>query len=459
MTLRSQPDKERLRTTCPALGELWILAGLFCASAAQTQEMVNAESLSAELSGQTEAPAAPPETDLNSRFEAQLAFSDLIELEQFVEAVPVGQRLLELTEQETGPESKSTATILADLAEAERIAGIHDSSETHFLRAIEIIRSADGSYSETVIGPLLGLGSNYQDRGDYLEARVVFEEARTVNRRIFGLLNEGQIDILDLISQTLSSMNLFVEAHEKQLEGLRLMERKYGEDTIEVLPAIYKYARWLGGNGLYQAERGQYVRAISIIRKRLNRESVYMVTPLRETGNSFRRQKLGEGQGLSSLKRALIILEAQENIDALAAAQTLRDIGDWNISFSKVEPFDEEYRRAWNLLADIENGEELRRAWFDDPDYVFFVSPSRRGVSSFQKPDTEPGHVLVTFDVDERGRANNVSVLEAIPPGLKKETVVTSIRRSRFRPRFVDGEAVPATGLARRFVYFYKLDE
>ena len=184
-----------------------------------------------------------------------------------------------------------------------------------------------------------------------------------------------------------------------------------------------------------------------------------MVTPLRETGNSFRRQKLGEGQGLSSLKKALMILEAQENIDALATAQTLRDIGDWNIAFSKVGPFDEEYRRAWNLLANIENGEELRRAWFYDPNYVLFVSPSRRGVSNFQEPDTEPGHVLVTFDVDERGRANNVSVLEAIPSGLKNETVVTSIRRSRFRPRFVDGETVPATGLARRFVYFYKLDE
>jgi len=459
MTLRSQPDKERLWATCPALEGLWILVGLSCISAAQTQEMVTAEGLSAELSGQAEAPATTLEDDLNSRFETQLAFNGLIELEQFIEAIPVGQRLLELTEQETGPESKDTATILANLAEAERVAGIHDSSETHFLRAIEIIRSANGTYSEAVIGPLLGLGSNYHDRGDYLEARVVFEEARTVNRRIFGLLNEGQIDILDLISQTLSSMNLFVEAHETQLEGLRLMERKQGEDTIEVLPAIYKYAQWLGRNGLYQAERGQYSRAMSIIRKKLSRESVYMVTPLRETGNSFRRQKLGEGQGLNSLKKALMILEAQDNTDALATAQTLRDIGDWNVAFSKVGPFDVEYRRAWNLLANTENSEELRKAWFYDPDYVLFVSPSRRGVSTFQEPDMEPGHVLVTFDINELGRANNVNVLEAIPLKLKNETVVSSIRRSRFRPRFVDGEAVPATGLARRFVYFYKPDE
>ena len=122
-------------------------------------------------------------------------------------------------------------------------------------------------------------------------------------------------------------------------------------------------------------------------------------------------------------------------------------------------PFDVEYRRAWNLLADIENSEELRKAWFYDPDYVLFVSPSRRGVSTFQEPDMEPGHVLVTFDVNELGRANNVTVLEAIPLELKNETVVASIRRSRFRPRFVDGEAVPATGLARRFVYFYKPEE
>ena len=459
MTPHSQPNRGRLSTTLSLLGGLWVTAGLFWITPSDAQETVEIARSPAETFNPTQAPLIISAADINSRFEAELKFSDLIESEQYPEAIGVGQRLLELTEQETSPESKDTAMVLARLADIQRQVGIHDASENDFLRAIEILRSTDGLYSEVVIGPLLGLGSNYHDGGKYLEAMAVFNEARTANRRVFGLLNDGQIDILDRMTRTFSSMNLSAEAHQKQVEALRLMERKYGDDTTEVLPAIYKYARWLRSNGLYGKERSLYARAMAIIREQLSRESVYMVTPLRETGNSFRTQKLGEGQGLSSLKRAQTILESQEEVDVLAIAQTLRDLGDWYVAFSKMGPTGAEYRRAWQFLGDLENGEELRREWFDEPDYVLFVSPSRRGVSLFQQPGMEPGHVLVTFDIDEFGRTDNVAVLESIPPGLKTDSVITSIKRSRFRPRFVNGEIVPVKGLARRFVYFYKLEQ
>lgn len=441
---------------CRGLG---VAAVLGCVAVGHAQEDAEPAAPPEKAAGASSLPEGISEGDVNTRFEARLTFANLVDAERYDDAMDVGERLLALTEQQTGPQSRNTAIVLTGLAEVQRRAGFHGPSEENFLRSIEILRSTDGVYSEAIIDPLVGLGSNYHDNGDYLEALTVFNEAHAVNRRVFGLLNEEQIDIMDRMTITLSSMNRFAEADQQQVAALQLMERKHGIDTPEILPAIYKYAAWLRSSGLFQLERNYYARAMNIIRKDFGRESTEMVKPLREIGNSFRTQKLGEGQGISSLKRALELLQAREDPDPLAMAETLRDLGDWYVAFSKVGPTGQEYRTAWRLLEEVENGEELQREWFGEPDYVLYESPSPRGVSSVQEPGMVPGHVLVVFDVDEFGRADNVVVAEAVPPGLKNESTARSLRRSRFRPRIVDGELAATQRLARRFVYYYEPEE
>ena len=64
--------------------------------------------------------------------------------------------------------------------------------------------------------------------------------------------------------------------------------------------------------------------------------------------------------------------------------------------------------------------------------------------------------MLVTFDVTPQGRTANVQVVDSDPPGKKDEAIVRSMRRSRFRPRIVDGEAVLAEKLARKFTFSFK---
>ena len=324
------------------------------------------------------------------------------------------------------------------------------------MRAIDVIREVDGTYSEAAINPLIGLGVNYRARGDYFEAVTVFEEARTVNRRAYGLLNEQQIEILDHLSSTMIDMENYADADEHQLTALRLMERVYGVDTIEVLPAIYKFARWLRSAYRFQEERGQYTRAMNIIRRHTGATDPSMVTPLRETGNSFRIQKLPEGRGISALRRALEIAESQPEPDSLIIAEILVDIGDWNVAFSKVGPTGEEYRRAWQLLGELANGDALREEWFDDPSYVLRENPSNRGLAGAADRGALLGYVLIAFDVTEKGRTTNAIVVESVPPGLKDDSTARAINRSRFRPRMVDGELVLARRLARSFTFYYQ---
>jgi len=134
----------------------------------------------------------------------------------------------------------------------------------------------------------------------------------------------------------------------------------------------------------------------------------------------------------------------------------LRDLGDWAVAFNKVGYDGTEYRRAWELLGEVANGEQLRGEWFTGPTYVLREPISLRGLSEEQ--DAPRGHVLVSFDLDRTGQSGNVAVVESEPPGLKDEAVLRHIRRSRFRPQLAGGELINASALALQFNFRYSLD-
>ena len=398
--------------------------------------------------------APPPPV---TRFETDLEFKRLVEEERFAEALPLGGNLIELTIAEFGASSRETARAYRQVADAQRRAGEHEAATETYLRSIEVYRAVDGPFSPLVIEPMTGLGDNYQDAGEYLNAVSAYSEARTASRRSFGLLNEQQIPLLDRMTVALVSMNQHVEADEQQREALRLVERNHPPHSQEALEATYKYARWLRDSGRFQEERELYTRALRVIRDHYGEDAPQQVQPLLGIGNSFRVQRLPEGSGVSALRDALALLLAQRDPDELAIAETLRDLGDWEVAFNKVGYDGAEYRRAWQLLGAVPNGDSLRRAWFTGPAYVLKEPISQRGLS--QSDDALAGHVLVKFDLDSLGRSENVAVVESSPAGLKDESVLRHVRRARVRPQMVNGELVPGTGLALQFNYRYTPDE
>jgi TonB family protein len=370
--------------------------------------------------------------------------------------VAANERLVQSTELTFGKNSRQSAEAYTDLADAQRRAGDYDGAEKSYLTTVEIYRAIDGPFSPLVIPPLTSLGDNYHERGDYLDAITAYTEARTVNRRVFGLLNADQIPLLDRMTESLVELNKPLEADLQQLEAMRLVERSHAPNSDEALGAIYKYAAWLRESGRYQEERDQYARALRTIRDTLGKDDVRQVQPLVGIGNSFRNQRIPEGQGAGALRDALAILIAQKEPDELAVAEVLRDLGDWEVAFTKVDYDGAEYRRAWELLGAVPNGDRLRAEWFTGPTYVLREPISLRGLS--QAANAPTGHVLVKFDLDKVGHSGNVSVVESTPPGLKDEAVLRHIRRSRFRPQMANGELVAREALALQFNYRYTPD-
>ncbi|MGI9257739.1 MAG: tetratricopeptide repeat protein, partial [Gammaproteobacteria bacterium] len=205
---------------------------------------MTAEGLDAEEIDEETLAAGQSALDAAARLEAQIMLADLLDEELYDEAVVVAERIVELTEAERG-ESVDLGIVLSNLAIVQRRAELYEESEANFVRAIETIRAVDGNFSDAVINPLVGLGINFQQRGEPMQAITIFEEARTVNRRAYGLMNEEQIDILDHMSSVMIDLQRYAEADRLQLDALQLRERIYGAESMEILPAIYKFAGWL----------------------------------------------------------------------------------------------------------------------------------------------------------------------------------------------------------------------
>ena len=404
---------------------------------------------------EVEAAAAPD--PLVTRLETRLEFDQLVANDEYATAQRVGERLIELTEQEFGPVSEQAAEAYSAVADAASRGGDYETAERLYLHAVDVTRSVDGVFSPLAIDPLTGLGESYQRSGQLLNALSVYGEARTVSRRVYGLLNPAQIPLIDRMADTLQGLERHIDADRLQLEALRLIERTHEPHDPANLAAIYKYARWLRDNNRFQEERDQYARAIRVIREHYGESSTELVRPLAAIGNSFRRQRLPDGQGVSALRDALSLLERAPEDNRLALAEVLRDLGDWEVAFSKVPYNGAEYRRAWQVLGEVADGEQVRASWFTGPEYVLREPISQRDLSN--APDAVPGHVLVRFNLTETGQPSDVAVVESIPAGLKDESVLRHVRRSRFRPQMADGRLVPGTDLALQFTYRYKLDE
>ena len=231
-----------------------------------------------------------PRAELTGLIEAQLELQYSVDNQEYDQAIPLAERVVELTKAEFGEISTDTAISISNLAEMQRRVGLHEESGINFLASVELFREIDGMTTPTAILPLVGLGVAYHGLGDYPQALGILEEARSINRRNFGLLNEEQITILDHMSNSLIRMGLYEDAEQQKLAGLDIMERMHGSDSVEVIPALYKHARWLRGSSRFDDARAYYVRAMNIIRATDGPESALLAEPLRGIGNSYRGQ-------------------------------------------------------------------------------------------------------------------------------------------------------------------------
>lgn len=385
--------------------------------------------------------ARPAPLPVNA-FETRIVMEDLLEDGDVDAALAFAARLLELSAQEFGAESVQVAEAHLLIARIHNAGEDYMAAETSILAAIDVFEKLDGPLSARLIDPFLDLGDNYEDAGDYQGAISAYSEARTIGRRNYGLLNEQQLAIIDDMTEAATRLGQFEEARNLQLEALTLVERNFDESSVEAIDARFKYAAWLRRHRSYEEERRLYFEIQRIADREHNNDPMLVVRALMERAASYRAEDNGDGLGISGLRDALEIVQALPEPPPQHLAEIYVAIGDWNVEFNRAGATGSDYIEAWRLLGRAENGDELRREWFDTPTVVEMDPVSLRGLT--QDPNAPEGFVEIRFTVDVSGRTSDLEITGSHPPGLKDSAFMRQYREARFRPRLENGELVPA---------------
>lgn len=369
-------------------------------------------------------------------------------------ATALGGRLIELTIAQFGEVSRELADAYMLVAEVDRRNENYTAAEAGILRAIDVYSDLDGPLSPVLIDPFLDLGENYDEAGDYSSAISAYGEARTIGRRNFGLLNTDQLAIIEDMTAAAEQLGDMETAEGLQLEALTLVERTYDEFSLEAIDARYKYAAWLRRNRRHEEARAYYFDILRAIKRYYDDDALMSIRAYRERAASYREEDFDDSTGLSGLRDSIELLEAMPDPPMLLLAELYLDAADWNVEFSTGAGLiaSEDYLTAWQLLGRVDNGDELRREWFDGLTVVEMGPVSRRGLSD--EPDAPRGRIEIHFTVDRAGRARDIEIVSANPSGFKESDFLRQYRNGRFRPRIEDGQVIEYRR-ARLIEFFY----
>lgn len=396
--------------------------------------------------------------DETSRDGAYARMARLAEEERYEEASAAAFQVLRLTQEAFGPEALEVAAPLVDIAVLQQQLEQFSDAETNLTTAIVVIETHDGPLSPRLVAPLRILGNLYIETDQPNQALQTFKRSLRVNQVNHGFTDFGQFPIMDGLTNSYAKLGEFEDAAFYQQTQLEIHQRKFGETSPETAPGYHKLARWYRRNLLYDDARLLYQRADRLIKKAYGEDSPERAAGLRglarvylESGNS--------PLAANTLRKVMVLGDETNTDDLILQANAQISLGDVYQRQGKYTTATEQYVAAWNKLSQSEQTSEEREATFAQPVWLegrrFLPRYASRSTRQSTE-DLETGYVLIGYDVSETGRVVDARVIESEPAGLMDKTFVSIYRRSKYRPRYMDGSAVSSEGLVRRHEFQYE---
>lgn len=418
------------------------------------------------------APAASSDDDLE-RYLAR--YRESLEAGQYGEAELAAKQLLNHLLVGRSEVPAGTEDALSMLAQVQRLTAQYGASQQNYEAAIGLIERSDDRLSSRLIEPLQGLAATYRDAGDYAEALRTYDRALHISH-----VNEGPhtVEQVHILSGMVDA-NLAADESEAALELIdrmrMLYERSYSPYALELLPALYRRAELLNALGLHREERSQYRRINRIMAEHYGTADPVLIAPylaigrtyLHEAGDVVFRSEPTTENGETYFLRALAVAEANPEGDPEMFADCLLALGDYYTVLNVIDKARLQYERAWEVLSDeallgvrgrnLERPVLLRRlALSPYPDYNYGWSRA-----DVDQAELREGHIRARFTITDRGRVEDVEIIEAVPSGLPQmqSRVRYGVKDFIYRPAHLDSVPVESQGILYQHDFYYRAED
>ena len=400
-------------------------------------------------------------------------------------AIASAQQLIAPLRPPTAANGLQLAEALSLLGSAQLGKGNFVAAENAFSEALQLTQERVSGSSSRLLDPLRGLGYTLAAEGKHGEAIPYLDRALLLSRRNGGLFDPSQQGLLRQLATSQTLLGQLLEAERHMLYLLRVGEHAYGANDPRMSPVRCLVGDWYAQIGQMERARDQYRTALAIVEKKLGRNSVAVVAPLRSLAQSYtdevrlshlgvqtRSERMSSNFGGGSdrdeplnpqflsvdgeraLLRALKILESDPQHPAHTLQETLLQAGDWYLMkemLSKALPYYEQ-AAALNGKEDPQQATSVPALSF--PVQVYYPTPSL-AVRNLTLPteDAIERFVQVEFTVMPDGTVKDARVADADATDRQKSQAVEAIEASRYRPKFVDGKPVETTAMSYRQVF------
>ena len=370
--------------------------------------------------------------------------------------------------------------------------------------AIAAIEADGGAWDRALTEELSALGSLQQQLGDHPAAIDTLSRAMHINRINEGLHTLGQVPLVERMIDSYAALGDWPNVDLYQNYLYFVQQKAYGSDDPRLIPVLHKLGVWnleafslgfgdpLGGRlstaqllfnaatrmvGMhFGRDDERYVSNLRSIAR-----SAYLVSMNPETISEIGRPEFRSSQeilrdqlneiepieisgfraGQDALQEIVDIYREKGDSPYLLA-EALANLADWQLMFSRGRMADELYAEAWQILAELEDSEELIDRLFGQvrpiPTFASLPTNLLLGSSDSQKrPSLHHDYADIRFGVNQNGAPRDVEVLteESEGNGRQLSRLRREVLRSTFRPLIVDGKRVDSEGHQFRYRYWY----
>jgi tetratricopeptide (TPR) repeat protein len=336
----------------------------------------------------------------------------------------------------------------------------YDAVVRDLLSRIEATEKENGHVTRELEAPLYELGKLYVSAGQCQNAISILRRAILLTQRLDGVMNTRQLRMHEPMLRCLVERD-YVRDLGRALDQMVLVsEAAYGKNDARLLAALGHVGEWYEEAGQYESARDTYNQATRIARTIGGGEqNILLVKPLRALARTYQlemqyeqealRGRALDAQGQRLLERAARIVRAQTDADSNLRIDTLLELADWYQMSGAVRDAVKAYKEVWAAaVAAGRSGSGI----LGKPVPVLYRAAV--GVALRRPPEEQAKlkHYWIDFEfrVTRFGQVEDVMATASTAPRDLQLGIAENLKRTHYRPRFVDGEAVDTEGVKVR---------